>query len=218
MARKTGAIKTFASLWRNHENLYCSIFYNALEQLIISDKQRKDEDAISEAVCPILAKICFEHEQDVRIPKWEQPIQPVENKDLKGGKIRKRPDFSCSLLNSLATSKELYEIPFHVECKRLGKTDGSPDLNKNYVIKGIMRFDLRSHEYGKAAPSGMMIGYVVNMEPVTIMSAVNQYLGNYFPKLNFIFSQKVVSCEQALFRKNVKPEEFKLIHLWANLR
>ncbi len=108
MARKTGTIKTFASLWKSHEILYYSIFKNALEQLKVSDKLRKDEDAISEALCPVLAKICFEHDLDVPTPCWEKPIQPVRNDDLKGGKIRKRPDFSCCLLNSLATNKEMY--------------------------------------------------------------------------------------------------------------
>lgn len=221
MARKTGTIKTFASLWKDHEKLYYSIFHNALEKLTISDKQRKDEDAISEALCPVLRKICFEHKQDVRLPAWEKPIQPVTNGDLKGGKVRKRPDFSCSFLNSLATSAKMYEIPFHVECKRLGDTVGTWNLNRNYVTKGVKRFDIKSHEYGKSAPSGMMIGYVINMEPTAIMVKINMYLADLFPKLkklNINFLQKVVSCEQKLTRKKVKPKAFKIIHLWADLR
>ena len=59
MARKTGAIKAFASLWQDHEILYYSIFHSALEQLILSNKQKKHEDAISEALCIVLKKICF---------------------------------------------------------------------------------------------------------------------------------------------------------------
>ena len=35
---------------------------------------------------------------------------------------------------------------------------------------------------------------------------------------NFEFKEKVVSCEQKLIRKNVIPFEFKMIHLWADLR
>ena len=42
MARKTGAIKTFTSLWQDHVKLYYSIFHNALDQLTISEKQRKE--------------------------------------------------------------------------------------------------------------------------------------------------------------------------------
>lgn len=218
MARKIGAIKTFTSLWQDHETLYYSVFNNALEQLILSDKQKNDEDAISEALCPVLSKICFEHEDDIRIPNWEQPIQPVETKDLKGGKANKRPDFSCNLYNSLATNKTMYKIPFHVECKRLGKTIGSPNLNKNYVSEGIKRFDLKSHEYGKKAPSGMMIGYIINMEYADIISIVNKHLPEYLPKLKFNFLSDVVSCEQTMLRNNIEPKKFKLIHLWADLR
>ncbi len=218
MARKIGAIKTFASLWQDHENLYYSIFHSALEQLILSNKQKKHEDAISEALCPVLNKICFEHDLDVKIPAWEQPIPPAEPEDFKGGNFGKRPDFTCSLTNSMATIAKMYTIPFHVECKRLGKTPGSPNLNKNYVINGIKRFDIKSHEYGKLAPSGMMVGYIVNMEPDLIIAKVNKYLPKDFPELNIDFSEKVVSCEQKLSRKNVKPKKFKLFHIWTDLR
>lgn len=218
MARKIGTIKSFLLLWMAHEKLYFSIFYEALQQLKINEKQRKNEDAISEAICPILREVCFNHEYDVRTPDWEKPIQPVENEELKGGKIRKRPDFSCSFVNSLANSPETYEIPFHVECKRLGDTVGSWNLNKNYVSNGVKRFDCKSHEYGKRAQSGMMIGYIVNMEQTAVLEAVNKRMPDERIELNFEFTQKVVSCEQNFNRKHVKPSEFKIIHLWVDLR
>lgn len=218
MARKIGTIKSFLSLWIAHEKLYYSIFYEALGQLKITDTQQKDEDAISEALCPVLRKICFEYAQEVRTPDWEKPIQPSSTEELKGGKIRKRPDFTCDFLNSLADCPEMYEIPFHVECKRLGKIVGSWNLNRNYVTNGIKRFDCRDHEYGKRAPSGMMLGYMVNMEQTAILDAVNKQLYSHLPKLNFSFSHKVVSCEQTFIRTKVKPKRFKLIHLWSDLR
>lgn len=218
MARRIGTVKTFIALWQCHENLYYSIFYEALIRLEINEEQRKNEDAISEALCPVLNDVCFEHTQDVRTPDWEKPIQPVINEELKGGKVRKRPDFSCSFVNSLANCSEMYKIPFHIECKRLGDTVGSYNLNNNYVTNGIKRFDCKSHEYGKRAPSGMMIGYMINMEPTLILEKVNKYLSDKFPILSFSFTQKIVSCEQKLIRKDIKPEEFKLIHLWTNLK
>ena len=99
MARKAGTVKPFLALWQCHENLYYSIFYKALKRLNINDVQRKDEDAISEALCPVLTEVCFEHIEDVSTPKWEGSIQPVTKDELKGGKSRKRPDFTCSLTN-----------------------------------------------------------------------------------------------------------------------
>jgi len=218
MARKFGTIKSFQLLWIAHEKLYYSIFSEALQHLEINEEQRKYEDSISESLCPNLRKACFNHERDVATPDWEKPNQPVNTDELKGGKIRKRPDFTCNFLNSLATSPETYEIPFHVECKRLGKTVGSWNLNKNYTTEGINRFDCVIHEYGKRAPSGMMIGYIVNMDQTTILAAVSKYMLDEQLDFNFEFKEKVVSCEQKLIRKNVIPFEFKMIHLWADLR
>ena len=218
MARKIGTIKSFLLLWMKHEKLYCSIFYEALQQLEINEDQRNNEDAISEALCPVLREVCFKDERDIKTPDWEKPIQPATTDELKGGKINKRPDFTCNFLNSLAASPETYEIPFHVECKRLGKTAGSPALNKKYITNGINRFDCKTHEYGKRAPSGMMIGYIINMEQTAILEAVNKYMPDERLELKFDFTQKVVSCEKSLNRKHVNPSEFKIIHLWADLR
>lgn len=218
MARRIGTVKDFVALWQCHETLYYSIFYEALNQLEISEEQSKNEDAISEALCPILKDVCFDHTQEVRTPDWEKPIQPVINEDLKNGKAQKIPDFTCSLVNNLTNCSEMYEIPFHVECKRLGDTVGSWNLNKNYVNNGIKRFDSSDHEYGKRAPSGMMIGYIVSMVPTSILDEVNNRLPDKLPRLSFAFMKKVVSCEQELIRRKVKPEEFKLIHLWTNLK
>jgi len=218
MARKIGTIKSFLLLWVKHEKLYCSIFYEALQQLEINEDQRNNENAISEALCPVLRDICFKHERDVRTPKWEAPNQPANRDELKGGKIRMTPDFTCNFLNSFPVSPETYEIPFQIECKRLGKTVGSWNLSKNYMANGINRFDCKTHEYGKRAPSGMMIGYIVNMEQTAILEAVNKYIPDEQLKLKFEFTQKVVSCEQNLNRKHVKPSEFKIIHLWTDLR
>ena len=64
----------------------------------------------------------------------------------------------------------------------------------------------------------MMIGYIINMEPISILTKVNEYLPNQFPKLSFSFTQKVVSSEQEYFRLRVEPEEFKIIHIWVNLK
>lgn len=218
MARKIGTIKSFLLLWMEHEKLYCSIFDEALQQLEINEEQRKNEDAISEALCPVLREVCFKHERDVRTPVWEAPNQPANTDELKGGKIRMRPDFRCNFLNSFPVSPETYEIPFQVECKRIGKTVGSWNLNKNYVSNGINRFDCKTHEYGKRAPSGMMIGYIVNMEQTAVLEAVNKHMPDERLELKFEFTQKVVPCEQNLNRKHVKPSEFKIIHLWADLR
>jgi hypothetical protein len=155
MARRNTSLGDFSQLWKRHENLYFGIFTDALRRLEINDNQRRDEDAISEALCPILRQICFEHPNKPALPQWEGPIQPASNNELKGGKIRKRPDFTCSVVNPFAQTPDMYEIPMHIECKRLGATVNSWNLNQNYVQNGVVRFDCLIHGYGKRAPSGM---------------------------------------------------------------
>lgn len=222
MSRKANSIKAFPALWAEHEQLYHSVFREALCRLQVTPAQRKDENEISKALCPVLTTVCFEREGEVQTPLWEKPAQPTIPDELDSYAIGKRPDFTCKLVNPFATAPELYEISLHVECKRLGaKTASGWDLNDNYVRKGIARFDCLSHEYGKRAPSGMMLGYIVNREPAEILAEVNTTLKTRhpsFPALAFTFTSRCVGCEQALQRQNVKPNPFKLLHLWVDYR
>ena len=209
MARKTSTIATFDQLWHRHETLYRTIFIEALKLLEITDEQRKNEDAISEALCPSLQLVCFFHKSKPALPQWERPLCPVTNTDLKGGKVRKRPDFTCSLVNTFAQTPERHEISLHIECKRLGAKLGVWDLNRNYIENGVKRFDSHTHEYGKRAASGIMIGYIVNSEKNDILCAVNKHLSHLeIPDIAFVFMEKVESCEVAVNRRIVAPRDF----------
>jgi hypothetical protein len=218
VARKTRTIGDFAQLWQRHEALYQTIFCDALAQLSITDEQRKDEDAISEALCPILRQVCFNHTDKPKTPEWERPISPVNGEELKGGKVRKRPDFTCTLVNTFADSAEMHEMSLHIECKRLGKKKGSWALNKNYIENGVKRFDCSTHEYGKRAPCGMMIGYIVNSDTNSVLNDINGHLPTTISALQFLFATTVECCDSTFNRHHVDPKHFKLIHLWADLR
>jgi hypothetical protein len=226
MARKISSIPRGNDLWERHEVLYRAVFNKALDRLAQLDCEWGDEDQISERLCPILKTVCFEmgkgYNREVRTPDWEKPIQPFTEDDLKGGKVRNRPDFTCNMVDPHTDDPETYEISLHIECKRLGYASSSSwKLNENYVINGIKRFDSIAHEYGKRAVSGMMIGYMVCMEPMEIIQEVNGYLTAHLstaPLLSFCFSQVVCDCEQLLARTNIHPSIFKLIHSWVDLR
>jgi hypothetical protein len=117
---------------------------------------------------------------------------------------------------------EEHEISLHVECKLLGyPTSKNWILNKNYVTDGIKRFDSLPHEYGKRAPSGLMIGYIVSMELTEIVAEVNSHQKKhipYNPPLQFQFDRQSLFREsQNLNRRNVSPESFRLIHTWVSL-
>ena len=199
----------------------------ALRELSESASVSGDEDAISEILCSILNRVCYKlgksRNQELQTPYWETPIQPVTGDELKGGKIKKRPDFTCKCINPWAASPEKYEISLHIECKLLGNpTSATWISNKNYVKNGIKRFDSKFHEYGKRADSGMMIGYNISMTPQEIESEVNDYKKKHAPEyaeIKFFFDTTTFfKTRQAIKRKNVLPVRFELIHLWVDLR
>ncbi len=168
MARRR--LAPFGTLWKRHILLYSEIFSEALHQMSGYTSISGDEDAVSEILCSTLHRVCFnlgkDRNQELQTPYWETPIQPVTSDELKGGKKRKRPDFTCKCINPWAGSHERYEISLHVECKLLGyPTSATWILNENYLKNGIKRFDSKTHEYGKRADSGMMIGYIISMTP-----------------------------------------------------
>jgi len=224
MARRS--LPSFLKLWKRHEKLYLGIFSTALVQLAEKKCLTTDEDTISEQLCPVLSEVCFmegkKRNVEIRTPDWEKPIQPVTDIELKGGNKGKRPDFTCKCYNHFALQAEEAEIALHIECKLLGNpTISTWILNKNYVTNGIKRFDNRTHEYGKRASSGIMIGYIISMQPENIVKEINQWQQKYMPEnpaLSFQYDTPPVLQErQTLKRKNVNPEKFHLIHLWVNL-
>ena len=219
MARRLRSIASFSTLWQRHEALYASIFIDALNVLQINDEQREDEDAISELLCINLKKSCYKFkEKSPLVPAWERPVAPSDETEIKGGKKRKRPDFTCSLINAQATSAAEYEIPLHIECKRLGIAASGWPLNENYVKNGISRFDTIEHEYGKRAISGIMIGYIINSHPRAIEVEVNSFIPKTVDKLAFDFLKKISCCNTRYNRSKVLPNDFKLLHIWVDLR
>lgn len=225
MARRP--LSPFITLWNRHILLYSEVFSTALQELSELASISGDEDAISEILCSILNRVCFNfgksRNQELQTPYWETPIQPVTGDELKGGKIKKRPDFTCKCINPWAASPEKYEISLHVECKLLGyPTSATWILNKNYVKNGIKRFDSKIHEYGKRADSGMMIGYIISMTPQEIESEVNDYQKKHvpeYPEIKFFFDTTTLfKTRQDIKRKNVMPDRFELIHFWVDLR
>lgn len=225
MARRQ--LSPFETLWKRHTLLYSEVFSEALQELAESVSISGGEDAISEILCTTLKRVCFNFGKsrnlELPTPYWETPIQSITEDELKGGKIKKRPDFTCKCINPWAASPEKYEISLHVECKLLGNpTSATWILNENYVKNGIKRFDSKIHEYGKRSDSGMMIGYIISMTPEGIESEVNDYQKKHVPKhpeIRFVFdTATLLKTRQNIKRKHVLPARFELIHFWVDLR
>ncbi len=214
--------------WNLFKQKYMELFSISLVELANEESVPGDEDAISERLILILRQVCFKLNQArkneaIRVPIWEAPIQPIREDELKGGKKKTRPDFTCYYFNAHADSPNKQEIPLHVECKRLGSpTSSSWNLNPNYVENGIKRFDCNRSNYGKHAYTGMMVGYIINMTPEEISAEVNSYQKKAlpgFPGIHFNFNAKTIfQAHQEIKRQWVKPVRFELIHLWVDLR
>lgn len=215
------------NLWNRHVLLYSNIFSEALVELTKSDSISGGENSISERLCLILRQICFRHgrfkKQEIQLPEWNAPIQPITEDELKNNDSYKKPDFTCHLINPWTDSNEMYEISLHIECKLLGyPTSTTWILNENYVTNGIKRFDNETHKYGKRADSGIMIGYIISMTPYEIEKEVNNYQKKHIPENNdisFSFDKKpLFKSKQYIRRKHVIPAQFELFHLWIDLR
>jgi hypothetical protein len=226
MARRT--LSPPITCWNTFKRLYLEVFSIALHELAEEDSIPGDEDTISELLSLIIRQVCFNlnrsrDNEEIRVPICEAPIQTVNRGELRGGKRRKRPDFTCNYKNAHAVSPDELEIPLHVECKRLGSpTSASWNLNKNYVINGIKRFDCSTHQYGKRSPTGMMIGYIISMTPQEIETKVNGYQKKHLPScpdITFTFDETTpFKTHQPIQRSSVEPARFELIHLWVDLR
>jgi len=203
--------------WVQFVNLRIEVFFKALDLLKVTDKMKENEINISEALYPKLRFICFHHEENPELPKPNAEIGAVTEDELTEESIKKKPDFSYSLVNPLAESEKDYEINLHIECKCIGyNRSPSWNLNMNYITDGINRFDYLSHKYGKGANDGIMIGYIISSSKYDIQKEINQHLPENIEKLDFMTMNKVEKIATKFKRENVEPSNFKLHHIWAD--
>ena len=219
--------KDLTMMWAKQERLYIDVFIKSLNRLEAKTFIKSDEAKISLFLCPILSEVCSEEsiKKGITIPApdWEKPIQPTNVDELNKCEYGKRPDFTCKIVNPFVSNRDAREICLHIECKRLGEAPSkSWNLNKNYVKKGVVRFDSIEHNYGKSAVSGIMIGYIESMLPDQILKEVNFYIKKYYgngcPIMYKCTHGKVQKLYQQLKRKNILPMPFKLTHLWIDLK
>jgi len=216
MARRNKDLPGRVRIWSRFVALYIEIFCQALELLQITDEMKKNESRISEELCPKLQGICFNNKDKPETPRWEQPKMPITQDEVAKANNAKRPDFTCSFVDTSAETPEMHEVSLHIECKRLGIKTSSWNLNKNYIDNGINRFDSLTHEYGKRANDGIMIGYIVSSTKLTIQQEINRSLPGNIEQLKFKGKSKIEKVITHFTRKNVKPLDFTLHHIWAD--
>jgi hypothetical protein len=220
MARKNQSLQS-RKVWSTHFNLYKDVFCYSLDVLDVSIISKKiEEDDISAVLLGVLQETCKkwskERRSEIPAPLAQLPQQDPDKAQIKGLNALPQPDFTCPKFDM-----EMGESIFlDIECKLLGEpTSPTWILNRNYVKHGVDRFDCIKHEYGKHAPSGMMIGYMVSMTPKTILGEVNEQLhADSYQELDFAFTNKVDAYRVVMQRRKVKPVDFAITHIWADLR
>ncbi len=125
------------------------------------------------------------------------------------------PDF-CFVANTLAY--EQYE--YHVECKlvRVKRQGKSHDYCIYYVTNGIRRFQEGIYAQSEP-PMGTIIGYVQEGDILSLLQAINDEVETQRLRkitLDSGVHEKDVSLLHQLLNRN--SVEFRLLHLWADLR
>jgi len=162
MARRKSALPNSTETWFKFVELRINVFCKALDLLNVSDDIINHEDKISKALNPKLLTVCRTLELMIGIPVWDAKNRPVTDNDIKLPSSDTRPDFTCCYYDTNGEFNGLYELKLHIECKRIGNSKSSWNLNMNYINEGINRFDSPEHEYGKYVQDGIMIGYIIS--------------------------------------------------------
>lgn len=202
------------------------VLREALYQLCQDPPESLEENAINRQLYFHLLRVNQRRQRNGEgpmagsVPRWECPIQPTPQTVDTASEF-KRPDFTWGFQDASAPMPERSVRDFVVECKRLGDpVSRSWNLNRNYVLNGILRFVDSKHSYGKDTSSGAMIGYVQTSSVSTIRDAVNDETSrSAIPALSHAASSEWEHTEHLQrLRREFEPTDFTLHHLWGDLR
>ncbi|MDR1372367.1 MAG: hypothetical protein LBJ17_04470 [Dysgonamonadaceae bacterium] len=216
MSRKSKTLPQSPEIWSGFLSVRIEVLCTALDLLSIDENTKKDENEISKALNVTIKEASFRHEKRPETPAWDAKKAPKTEDERHLPSIGKRPDFIYKFVDPTAESAKNHEILLDIECKRIGNNNPLWNLNMNYVDKGIKRFDLLSHEYGKDSIDGIMIGYIIDSVKIEIQEVINKALPGNIEQINFKNSNKVEHVITKYFRKNVSPADFNLHHIWAD--
>jgi hypothetical protein len=212
MARKNKNFPTPIKTWVEFVDIHVNIFCTALSLLNIGIIEKLRENDISSYLNVPLIKACRLSGLAIIPPIWDGNISAINDNEVNTNNTAKRPDFTCKMINNYSTSPEDYTISLHIECKLIGSTK----LNKYYINNGINRFDSLTHEYGKRANDGIMIGYIISSTKSDIQQEINNNLPDNIGQLRFKEKCKIEKVITHFTRENVKPMDFTLHHIWAD--
>ncbi len=214
--------------WQKFENSILATFKLALEKLAQCEELPLKEDKVNRK----LREYVFEAITELNLPdeesKWsvvyEASNQPSITDEERSKREDKRPDFQCAIFDRQEKETIRGQKFFVIECKRLGTPPSSSwVLNRNYITNGVQRFIKKEWAYAADYSSGAMIGYLQTMTLETAHKEVGNYAKDYaVPKLELLEKdwslEKTNLLSHQLRRSEVIPENFKLTHLWIDIR
>ena len=155
--------------------------------------------------------------------EFDSTNQPEPDDSNESRRLRKRPDFTCALVDAQATDYRQSQIRYTLECKRLGKAAGNWVFTENYSEHGMLRFRQPDHSYAKGARSGAMIGYVQNMTDDELLKEVSQSAAQRgIPSLSKAaaawVARTVMQLDQNPMTRDFDVIPIQLNHLWLDLR
>jgi hypothetical protein len=207
--------------WESWEKSVLEIFSMALLELISEKTLPEKEDGLNRMLSVIVRKCkrewCIANNRELQgHPIYHACGQPSSKHRIKQPKENKIPEFTWGFTDYL----EEVERDYIVECKRL--CQDKYHYCKEYVTSGIKRFVEKEWSYGYGCKSGLMIGYIQEMEFEDILYWVNYYARKHsFAPLTLEGqwqTEDISRLENILDRPRVPVSPFKLVHLWADLR
>ena len=219
--------------WVNFEKCVLETFILALKILydrpslpIIEDISGRD--SLNRRLYMSLHKVVkdWEDDHDMEYPypfnlKQNNSKQPdLDHEEMVNEFELKIPDFQWGFTDRRRIDSSLNEYfkNYDIECKRLG----AKSLSKEYVVNGIIRFTKKTHRYGQYTSSGMMIGYIQDMNIQTILDEVNSSVNSVCLALLTLSDEECITAisrlEHKLDRPDIEPTPFELRHLWVDLR
>lgn len=213
------------NLWDEQQKRLIEFLGLALGRLAEGDPLPKGEEEITRRLATFCEAVNYELAKEGRElfnpPQWEAKDVRQYMDTAIPVNMAKKPDCQYVFYDSQA-SRESFRKSLTIECKRLGRSAGSPQLNQDYVKHGICRFLCATHGYGRSAPCGIMIGYVQNMDLDAVLVEVNaECVRNRISQLVLFaagWQEGLTSHLEHSFDRAFPITPFTLRHMWADVR
>jgi len=206
---------TSLDLWARHERWCLQVLTAALERFDLPDPSESEDELNRRLYGRIVeASRAIEKREGIELPVVvpEGRNPPLASDRERCEREFKVPDFYWAYHDHDGDEPTRQ---FVVECKRLTRASRGWIYTDQYVTAGVMRFIAVTHGYGKAAPSGAMVGYLQEFDHDAALAAVNACLeSGSLPQLQPAKETTPLPILDHLLDRSFPDSPFRLRHLW----